>query len=77
MIDIIEHWESKNFRICIIPQFINKKWYWTTGVYVGEDSKANWVDSNNNLPRAAYVTYKEALDAAINYCNNYKKSKKK
>lgn len=68
---MIEELEQKGFRICIVPQKWNKNWYWVSGVYIGDNIKAHWVDSNNGLPKAAYITYKEALDAAINYCTEY------
>lgn len=69
---MITEYEKKGFRIGIRPQRMNGAWYWIAGVNVGDVDKANWVDSNNGLPWAAYATYEEALDAAIKYCDNYK-----
>ena len=74
---MIEQWEKKGFRICVIPQQFNGEWLWTAGVYIGNDRKADWVDCENGLPRAAYKTYPEALNAALDYCENYKVKKKK
>lgn len=76
MIAKIEHWESKGFRICIVPQQDKDKWLWIAGVYIGNERRADWVDCDNGLPRAAYVTYPEALKAALDYCENYKVKKK-
>lgn len=76
MEDVIKYWEDKDFRICIFPTKECKKWYWRAGVYVGNSTRAEWVDSNNNLSYSLYNTYKEALDAVVNYCNNYGKRKK-
>ena len=46
------------------------------GIYKGETRSAEWVDCNNDLPRAAYSDYLTALNAAINYLkNNGKKVK--
>jgi hypothetical protein len=77
MIEAIMMWESKGFRICIIPQQDKGKWLWVAGVYIGNERKADWVDCDNGLPRAAYTTYPEALKASIDYCENYKVKKKK
>lgn len=70
MIGRINYWELKGFRICIIPQQFNRKWYWVAGVYINDETKAYWVDTDNGLPKAAYLTYAEAFAAADNYCNN-------
>lgn len=77
MIDTIEEFEKKGFRIGIFPQKINGKWLWTAGVYIGEETKANWVDSDNGLPRAGYNSYREAFDAVVNYCTTYKPTRGK
>lgn len=76
MIGRINYWELKGFRICIIPQQFNKQWLWTAGVYIDNETKANWVDSQNGLPKAAYQTYADAFAAADDFCNNYKNKKK-
>ena len=73
LIETINELESKGFRICINPTMLNNKWYWISGVYVNNDRKAIWVDSNNGLPKAAYNSYEDALSAAINYCNEGQK----
>lgn len=70
---VIEEYEKKGFRIGIRPQKMYGKWYWVSGVNVGDSERANWVDKNNNLPMACYLTYAEALDEAIKFCDNYKK----
>lgn len=72
MNDIIEYWESKELRICIYPQKWKDKWIWTAGVYAGSVTTANWVDSKNDLPRGGYLKYSEALEAAVDFCENYK-----
>jgi hypothetical protein len=72
MIDTIEQWEAKGFRICIFPQQNKGQWLWTAGVYIGNVTTAHWADSNNGLPRAGYLKYSEALDAAVKFCENYK-----
>ena len=72
MIETIEQWEAKGFRICIFPQQNKGQWLWTAGVYVGNVTTAHWADSNYGLPRAGYLKYSEALDAAVNFCENYK-----
>jgi hypothetical protein len=72
VIDIIEELEKKGFRICILPQQNKGEWLWTAGVYIGSSTKADWVDSNNGLPRAGYKEYREAFDAAVEYCKTYK-----
>ena len=75
MFEIIKELESKGFRIVIIPQMWGDKWIWTAGVYIGDERKAEWIDSNNGLPKAGYLEYKEAFDAVVDYCNNYKPKK--
>ena len=77
MFDIVEKWESKGFRFCLYPQKDGSNWYWTAGVYIGDERKAEWVDCNNGLPRAAYPSYKEAFKALVDYCENYKTRKRK
>ena len=67
MIDIIEQWEAKGFRICIFPQQSKGQWLWTAGVYIGNVTTEHWADSNNGLPRAGYLKYSEALDAAVKF----------
>lgn len=65
MIETIEHWESKGFRIAITPTKDNVGWYWVSGVYIGNEQRANWLKKH-------FSSYKEAFDAIIDYCNNYK-----
>lgn len=73
MISTIEELEKRQLRVAIFPQKNKGEWIWTAGVYRGDSTKAEWVDSDNGLPRAGYPTYKEALDAVVNYCTNQKK----
>lgn len=73
---MIDSLAEKGFRICINPQQFNGKWYWVAGVYIDNMNRAVWLDDNNGLPRAAYNTHAEALEVALDYCNNYKKPKK-
>ena len=73
---INELWD-KGFRVCIYPQPFNGDWLWTAGVYVGNGKRAEWVDSDNGLPHAGYLTYEEAFNAVVDYCNNYKSHGKK
>lgn len=75
VLEVIKELESKGFRISIFPQMQNGSWFWTAGVYIGNDKTAIWVDSNNGLPRAAYTTYEEAFNKVVDYCNNYKPKK--
>lgn len=72
---MIEELEKKGFRVGIRPQKMSGTWYWVAGVNVGDNERADWVDSKNGLPWACYNTYKEAMDAVIEYCNNYKPPK--
>lgn len=77
MIEKIGELESKGFRVSIFPQRNYGEWLWSAGVYVGNCTKAEWVDTNNGLPRACYNSYIEALESVIKYCENYKEPKKK
>lgn len=78
MIEIIEKLEKAGFRLSIFPQKQKDAWFWVAGVYIGEDNRAHWVDTNNNLPFACYSSYKEAFLNTVNYCKNYgKKGRKK
>lgn len=70
MIDIINTWEKKGFRFCIIPQLDKGKWVWTAGVYIGMEKKADWI---NNFQ--GYESYQEAFDDLVKYCENYKPKK--
>lgn len=73
MFEVIKELEKKGFRIAIIPQMWDNSWIWTAGVYIGNDRKAEWVDSKNSgLPKAGYFDYESAFNAVVNYCNNYK-----
>ena len=36
MIETIELWESKGFRICITPMQDKSTWAWIAGVYIGK-----------------------------------------
>lgn len=65
---IIEDLEAQGYRVCVHPIRWSSKWYWTAGVYIGDNSKGTWIDSNNGLPRACYNTYREALDTVVKYC---------
>lgn len=76
MIEKIEELEQKGFRISIFPQRNYGQWHWSGGVYVGDSNKAEWVDTNNGLPRANYNSYREAFEAVVKYCENYKEPKK-
>lgn len=68
---------AKGFRIAIFPQRNFRKWLWSCGVYIGDSTKAEWVDKKNDLPRACYLTYEEALSAALDYVEHYKPKKTK
>ena len=68
---MIDSFAEKGLRICINPQQFNGTWYWTAGVYIGNTNRAVWLDKENGLPKAAYTTYKEALETAIEYCNDH------
>lgn len=70
MIKKIEELEAKGFRVCIYPQKWNNEWLWTGGVYIGDNTRAIWVNMDNGLPNAGYKTYKDAFDAVVNYCEN-------
>lgn len=70
MIEIIEYWEKKNFRFCITPQQDKGKWVWIAGVYIGMERKADWI---NNFQ--GFESYKEAFNALVEYCSNYKPKK--
>ena len=70
MIETIELWESKGFRICITPMQDKSTWAWIAGVNIGNDRKADWI-------KTPFPTYKEAFDAILDYCENYKVKKKK
>lgn len=76
MIEVIEELEKKGFRVSVYPRCDRGEWYWAAGVYIGENTKAHWVNSENGLPHACYSGYREALEAVVNYCNNGKKNKK-
>lgn len=76
MFDIIGKWESKGFRFCIIPQQDRGKWYWTAGVYIGMERKADWIHKPECPMYAGYETYQAAFDAVVDYCENYKVKKK-
>ena len=69
LIDLIEHWESKGFRICITPMQDKSRWSWIAGVYIGNERKADWI-------KTPFTSYKEAFEAIIDYCENYKVKKK-
>lgn len=78
MIEKIKELEKKGFRIAIFPLMVKKEWYWIAGVYVGNESKAEWVDQKiEGTPKAGYLDYEEALTAAIDYCENYNNKVKK
>lgn len=72
MLEKIKELESKDFRIVVTPQMVDGKWLWLAGVYVGNERRAEWVDSNNGLPKAMYKEYEEAFNAVVSYCTNYK-----
>lgn len=72
MIETLKYWESKNFRFCIVPQQDKGKWVWTAGVYIGNEKKADWI---NNF--RGYDDYKDAFDALVDYCTNYKPKRSK
>ena len=70
MLSKIEHWESKGFRICITPMQDKSTWAWIAGVYIGNERKADWI-------KTPFHTYREAFNAILDYCENYKVKKKK
>lgn len=73
MIEIIEKLEVLGFRVCIYPVYYqNKNWYWRAGVYIGNNTHGTWIDSDNGLPHATYVSYKEALKAIVDFVKKYK-----
>lgn len=45
-------------------------WTWIAGVYIGNERKADWI-------KTPFSTYKEAFNAILDYCENYKVKKKK
>jgi hypothetical protein len=45
-------------------------WAWIAGVYIGNERKADWI-------KTPFSTYKEAFNAILDYCENYKVKKKK
>ena len=72
IIETINELERKGIRVCISPQCWYGKWNWYAGIYVGNDRRAIWIDSDNGLPKAAYETYEDAFNAIINYCKSKK-----
>lgn len=73
MIEKIKELEAKGFRVAIIPQMWGSTWFWTAGVYVGNERKAEWVDNKDpSLPKAGFVDYEAAFNAVVAYCDNYK-----
>lgn len=65
----IDELEAKGIRVCISPQYWYGEWYWYAGIYVGNERKIVWINSDNGLPDAAYSKYKDAFDAIIAYCD--------
>ena len=76
MLEKIKDLEKKGFRINIFPQLSGGNWYWTAGVCIGDNKRAVWIDSKNNLAFAMYLTYEDAFNAVINYCNAPKRKTK-
>ena len=74
MLEKIEELAKKGILVSIYPMKLNSVWYWIAGVYINGDTKATWIDSKNNLPKAAYNTYTEAYNAVLDYCAQKKKS---
>ena len=58
----IEEWATKDFRIGIFPVLHLGKHEWTAGVRIGKEDK---------------MTYNEALQEVLSFCENYKPKKKK
>lgn len=76
MLETIKELEKKGYRVNIFPQMSEGNWFWTAGVYVGDNKRAIWIDSKNNLPFAMYMTYEDAFNAVIDYCNATKRKNK-
>lgn len=74
MIDNINELAEKGLRPCVLPQKSGSKWFWCVGVYIGNNTRAEWLRNHTEEggPVGGYSDYYEALDAAIAYCNNYK-----
>ena len=73
---IIDDLEKKGFRVCITPVLEGGVWYWLAGVKIGDNNKATWVDSKNDLPFAYYPDYTSGLKAVLKYCESYKQKRK-
>lgn len=74
MINNINELAEKGLRPCVLPQMSGGKWFWCVGVYIGNNTRAEWLRNHTEEggPIGGYSDYYEALDAAIAYCNNYK-----
>jgi hypothetical protein len=73
MNNIINEWGEKGFHICIIPQISDGKWWWCPGIYIGMSKSAEWIRPKDaDGPIGSFSDYEKALEAAIDFCTNYK-----
>lgn len=75
---IIEEWEKKGFRIGIFPVIHLKRHEWTAGVRVGDNDKLTWMpNKDKGCTFSSFISYSNALEAAVKFCENYKPKMKK
>lgn len=74
--DDIKNWEEKGFRIGIFPIIHQGRFEWTVGVLVGNNSKMDWFsEKDEGCHYSSFISYENALNAAIKYCSTYKPKK--
>lgn len=73
----IQEWADKGFLIAIFPVVHNTRKEWSSGVMIGSDDKITWLkDKDEGCRFSSFINYDNALNAALNFCENYKPKRK-
>lgn len=74
--DVIKEWEEKGFRIGIFPIIHQGRFEWTSGVLIGNSPKMTWFSNKDEgCHYSSFISYENALNAAVNFCLTYKPKK--
>ena len=74
----IEEWANKGFRIGIFPVLHLNKHEWTAGVRIGNESKMTWLSKKDEgCTFSSFTSYTNALNAILDFCENYKPKRKR
>lgn len=77
MIDKVEELYKKGFSIGTYSVIDKGKEYYVACVRINGNSKLDWIEGEKELPPRCFSSPSNAITAAIEYCENYKPSKKK